>query len=59
MKEYKINEQVLKTLNEINLALGQVETRGDSTMLMANIRQALQQGVLSQIQELPENKKEE
>ena len=51
--EYKFNQQAFKTLNEINQALGIVETRGDSTMIMANIRQAMQ-NILQQIVEVRE-----
>jgi len=40
-KEYKINEQSFNNLKEINNALGIIETKGESTMIMANIRQAM------------------
>jgi len=57
-KEYRITEQAYKNLQEINNALGIIETRGDSTMVMANVRQALM-GVLQQVVEIPiEIKKE-
>lgn len=59
-KEYKISEQAYKNLQEINNALGIIETRGDSTMIMANIRQAMS-NILQQAVEIPKerNKKGE
>ena len=53
--EYKITEQAYKNLQEINNALGIIETRGDSTMIIANVRQALGT-ILQQIVEIPEEK---
>ena len=55
--EYKISEQNFKTLQEINQALTVVETRGDSTMLIANIRQGLI-NLLQQVVEIPEERKD-
>ena len=53
--EYKITEQAYKNLQEINNALVIIETRGDSTMIMANIRQALGT-ILQQMVEIPKEK---
>jgi len=49
-KEYKINEQSFNNLKEINNALRIIETRGESTMIMANIRQAMA-AIIQQTQE--------
>ena len=38
---YKINEQCFSNLIAINNSLAQIETKGESTLLMAQIRQAL------------------
>jgi len=56
-KEYKISEQNFKTLQEISQALTVVETRGDSTMLIANIRQGLI-NLLQQVVEIPAERKD-
>ena len=37
---YKINEQCFSNLIAINNSLAQIETRGESTMLLADIRKA-------------------
>jgi len=39
---YKINEQCFSNLIAVNNSLKNIETRGESTMLMANIRQVLE-----------------
>ena len=39
---YKINEQCFSNLLAINNSLKEVETMGESTILMANIRQVLE-----------------
>lgn len=38
---YKINEQCFSNLIAINNSLAQIETKGESTLLMAQIRQIL------------------
>ena len=45
----KINEQCFRNINDINAALGAIETKGDSTMIMFKIRTMLQ-ATLEQIQ---------
>jgi hypothetical protein len=52
-KEYKISEQSFNNLKEINNALGIIETKGESTMIMANIRQAMI-AILQQTEEIME-----
>jgi len=52
-KEYKISEQSFDNLKEINNALRIIETRGESTMVMANIRQAMV-AIIQQAQEIIE-----
>ena len=39
---YKINEQCFSNLIAINNSLKEIETRGESTILLANIRQVLE-----------------
>ncbi len=41
MDYLKINEQCFRNLNDINGALGAIETKGDSTMIMSRIRMTL------------------
>ena len=39
---YKINEQCFSNLIAINNSLKEIETRGESTILLANIRQVFE-----------------
>jgi hypothetical protein len=46
---FKINQQCIQNLADINVALGSVETKGESTMVMYRIRLTLA-STLEQIQ---------
>jgi hypothetical protein len=55
----KINEQCLRNIKDVSDALGAIETKGDSTMIMFRIRTTLM-ATLEQIQkDNTEEKKEE
>ena len=54
----KINEQCFRNINDVYAALGAIETKGDSTMIMFKIRTTLQ-ATLEQIQKDNEEENKE